>query len=151
MTQNNYHESADIWRRIAALIYDSFILLALSMAYGALALAGYKAFSGEIDQSYTPVLSGLLFQGGWYLSLAMFYFYFWHNRGQTIGMRAWRLKLVGQDGKRASYKSCAIRVLISPFLICLFFIAYLWKFFDPRGLCLHDRLSATKVVVLSKA
>ena len=143
--------SAAIWRRVFALLYDSLILVAISMAYGALTLAAWVLVKGPPQADYNPVLGGVLFQLGWLASLCMFYFYFWRRNGQTIGMRAWRLKLVGSEREQASVRSCAIRLLVSPPLIALFFFAYIWQYFDRDGLCLQDRISGTRVVLLPKS
>src|SRR5690606_16795599 len=102
------------------------------------------------DDSYTPVANGNIVFPLWWFVLAFFYYYFWRKDGQTIGMRAWRLRLVGEDGEIASKRSCIVRAIVSPLVIGLFLFGYFWKFVDKDGLCLHDRLSATKVVVIQK-
>lgn len=143
--------SAPIWRRVAALVYDLFILLAISMAYGAVVLIAYSVINGAPEKDYSQFANGPLFQLGWYLSLAGFYYFFWRKDGQTIGMRAWRLKLLGNDNQRASVKNCIVRILISPVLVVSLLIGYFWKLIDRDKLCLHDRLSKTKVVVIAKS
>lgn len=143
-------ESAEIWRRLAALVYDAFILLALSMAFGTVALVVASLFGSKPDDSFTPVVNQHLTFALWYLVLASFYYYFWRRDGQTLGMRAWRLRLLDWQGGLASPRHCIIRALIAPALIALFLLAYFWKLIDKDKLCLHDRLSNTKVVVLRK-
>lgn len=143
-------ESAEIWRRVAALIYDTFILVALSLAYGAIMLAFYSLFYTAPTEDYNPVLNSPAFSIGWYFTLSYFYYYFWRKDGQTLGMRAWRLRLLDWQGNIASSRSCIIRVLIAPVLNQLLFIGLFWKLVDKDKLCLQDRLSKTKVVVLAK-
>lgn len=143
-------ESAEIWRRLAALVYDAFILLALSMAFGAVAVIVSSVFGNKPDDSFTPVVNQNVTFGLWYLVLASFYFYFWRKDGQTLGMRAWRLRLLDWQGNLASPRSCVLRILIAPPFVLFFLVAYFWKFLDKDQLCLHDRLSKTKVVVLVK-
>lgn len=143
-------ESAEIWRRLIALVYDAFILLAISMGFGTVAVIVSSLLGNKPDDSYTPVVNGNITFALWYLVLAAFYYYFWRKDGQTLGMRAWRLRLVTWQGEVAPARSCIVRVLISPPLIGLFLIAYFWKLIDKDKLCLHDRLSKTKVVVIAK-
>lgn len=142
--------TAPVWRRLAALLYDAFILLAISMAYGAIVLVVHTALFGAGEEKYTPVSNGPLTLIGWYLSLAAFYYYFWRKDGQTLGMRAWHLKLVGLGDELPSKRNCILRVLISPPAVLIFLVGYLWSFFDKSGECLHDKLSNTKVVTLPK-
>ncbi len=140
---------APIWRRIAALVYDSLILLAISMVYGAVAIGIHVAIYGTGSDDYQPRLTGLFFQLGWLISLMGFYVFFWRKAGQTAGMRAWRLTLIGGKNQLPSHKQAIIRGLISPILVPTG-IAYLWKWIDPNGLCLHDKLSNTKVLLEPK-
>ncbi len=143
-------ESAEIWRRIAALVYDFFILVALSLVFFALALMIHSIFYSAPQEDYVPVLTSPVYPMAWYASLTFFFFYFWQKDGQTLGMRAWRLKLLGQDNLLATPRNCLIRALLSPTLVVIFLLPYIWKFFDKDNLCLHDRLSKTKVVVIKK-
>ena len=69
-------------RRIAALIYDSFLILAIWMLSSLAILA-----VTDLGES----LGGPLYQGFLYLELMAFYVYFWTFKGQTLGMQVWRL------------------------------------------------------------
>ena len=142
--------SASVLRRCAAIVYDAFILAAISMAYGALVLMLQVVFFDIGPGDYQPTVGGPLFQLGWLLSLAAFYFYFWRRSGQTIGMQAWRLKLVNRTGAIATSEQCLLRVLISPVTLLLFGLGYIWCLFDKRGDALQDILTKTRVVKLPK-
>lgn len=142
--------SAPLWRRFAALIYDLFLLAALSMVYGALAVGLYVVVTGDKGEAYTPMFEGPLFPLVWLVLIASFYCYFWRKGGQTLGMRAWRLHLEDSHGGPPSLKQCAIRCLVGPVSLGLAGLGYWWKWFDRNELCWHDRLSQTRVVVLAK-
>lgn len=150
MTDPQYR-IASIWRRLAALGYDTLILLAISFLYGAVA-TGIGVLLGWHDADYQPMFRHWLFTLGWALSLAAFYIWFWHKSGQTIGMRAWRLKLVERSHplRTPPWHLCGMRALISPPIIILGGIAYWYKFINARGDCLHDKLSHTQVIELPK-
>lgn len=142
--------SAPLWRRFAALLYDVFILAALSMAYGALAVVVYVAVTGDQGEAYTPMFDGLWFQLGWLGLIAGFYCFFWRKGGQTLGMRAWRLSLQDAAGGNPSWNQCLKRCAAGALSLGLFGLGYWWKWLDRDNLCWHDRLSGTQVVVLPK-
>ncbi|MCR6651741.1 MAG: RDD family protein [Cellvibrionaceae bacterium] len=143
--------SAPIWRRLAALLYDSFILLALSFFYGAL-ITLLATLAGEQPAEYQPMFKHWSFTLGWLLTLALFYIWFWQKSGQTVGMRAWRLKLVDHlDHERTpSWRLCALRALVAPLVILPAGIGYWYGFLNREKRCLHDRLSRTDVIQIAK-
>lgn len=146
---------APLWRRFAALIYDSFILLAISMLYGAVTALVYVVTQGSANNDYQPMMNGPLFQLGWLLSLGSFYVYFWYRDGQTVGMRAWRLRLVEANPSQVErnglpLKHCLLRACLGPFCLGIFCLGYFWAWLDRNGDCLHDKWSGTRVLALAK-
>ncbi len=142
--------TASLLRRFASIVYDAFLVVAISMLYGAMVLAIQVALFGPGDKDFQPTVEGPLFQLGWYLSIAGFYYYFWRKSGQTVGMRAWRMKLVNKEGKVPSPLQCAIRILLAPLSLFLLGLGYLWCLIDRQGDAAHDRLSGTRVIVTPK-
>ena len=143
--------TAPLWRRFAALVYDGFILLALSLAYGALVTA-IAVFMGAQSQEYQPMFRHWLFGLGWVICLQGFYFGFWRRSGQTLGMRTWRIRLSDRANATvlAGRAQCLARVLLTPPLVLLGGAGYWYRFFNRRGDCLQDKLSRTQVVVVPK-
>jgi uncharacterized RDD family membrane protein YckC len=143
--------TAPLWRRFAALVYDSFILLAISLAYGGV-ITAVAAVMGEQPGHYQPMFNHWLFTLGWVFCLQGFYYGFWRKSGQTIGMRTWRIRL--SDGSNpnvaAGRLQCLVRLLLTPVLVLLGGIGYWYRFVDPRGDCLQDKLSRTQVIVVPK-
>lgn len=141
---------APVWRKLAALVYDSLILAAVSMAYGALAFTikyrvlGYVLSDGEKGNLGLP---GFI---GWALVLIAFYCFFWRRGGQTIGMRAWRLVMVDSNRRQPSLVSCIIRALVAPFSLFLVGAGFWWQLIDKEHLTWHDRMSGTQVLLLPK-
>ena len=130
---------AGVLRRLGALLYDSLLILAIWMIT---ALVGVLIIGEAID--------------GWAMRLIMlseafaFYGYFWVDRGQTLGMRAWRLVLVDTEGGSVTWPAVIKRMLVGPFSLLLFFLGYIWFFVGTRQQTWHDRVSNTYVVLLPK-
>ncbi|HEY7773326.1 MAG TPA: RDD family protein [Marinagarivorans sp.] len=148
--------SAPLWRRFAAMVYDSLILLAISMAYGAVVtLVGSVIFPAS-DQQYQPMFTtggpGELVLLGWILCLVGFYVWFWYRSGQTVGMRAWRLSLVdfNQPNQRLSFVRCCQRAAWGTLSFFMLGLGYWYRLFDKNDQCLHDKLTHSAVVVLPK-
>lgn len=141
---------APLWRRLLAMLYESLLVIAVLMAYG-FAAAGLSALvHGKGDMDYQITNSGLLYQAGIILSVVGFYTFFWYRAGQTVGMRAWRLRVKALHGGKLELWRCAFRALIAIPGFLILGISYWWKLIDAQSLCLHDRLSGTKVVLEPK-
>ena len=149
---------AGFLRRLGSWLYDLLVSIAIYMVVGlilsaifnTLFLMGYVNPQGyETGSDYTAnslpfkiVLNGLSL-----LCICFFFVYFWARSGQTIGMRAWRLRVQTQTGKVIT-KSMAIKRLF-PTLLGLGNITVL---FDRKNkLSLQDKYTNTEVVVLTLA
>ena len=104
---------ASLPRRLAAIIYDGLLLAgvlitAVGLAMGALALA---SGNGESIKAGGALTGHPLFRT--YLLLICFLFYvgFWVHGGQTLGLRAWRLRLQRRDGGPISWRQALLRFL----------------------------------------
>lgn len=145
------HPPAPIWRRLAALLYDSFILLALSFLYGAVVTA-IAASTGEPANDYQPMFNSALFPLGWVLTLMIFYCFFWHRSGQTVGMKTWHIKVVQEHNTSLTptWRRCALRAVVAAPAVMLFGIGYIYGALQPSRQTLQDKLSATKVLFIGK-
>jgi uncharacterized RDD family membrane protein YckC len=124
-------------RRLAAIFYDSLLLF--SVLYLAAALA-YPLTQGK---------SSWIFQ--LYL-LAVWFLYFawpWLRGGQTLGMRAWRVKIQTTDGKRLSWQHVAIRFFTAFISWACLGIGLLWALVDKEKRAWHDLASHTQLVCLA--
>lgn len=149
-----YVQPAGLVRRLAAMVYDSLLLMGLSFVYGGIFavsipnwLADEPVPLGEV--AYGPV-GKLFFQLGWLALIVGFFTYFWRRGGQTLGMRAWRLRVQTPEGGTISFKQCLLRCALAPLSMAAFGLGYLWCLFDPQRQTLHDHLSGTRVVTLPK-
>lgn len=137
-------------KRLTALVYDSLVLTAVALAYGALFLAVKHAiFDVELAQNEratigTPGFVGLV------LVLQGFYWFFWCRGGQTLGMKAWRLQLIQENGAAPTILQAMVRGMIAPFSFFLFGLGFWWSLWEPQGRSWHDLASGTRVVQLPK-
>ncbi|HRH78562.1 MAG TPA: RDD family protein [Cellvibrionaceae bacterium] len=143
--------SAPLWRRFAALGYDSLILMALSMGYGAL-ITSVKVALGTPGQDYQPMLHSPLYFLGWLLVLVSFFLYSWCRSGQTIGMRAWRIQLIPQDSaqRALSIKQALARCLFGSLSMLALGAGYWYGWFNPEGNTWHDAMTQSRVIVIPK-
>lgn len=132
-------------RRLAALLYDGLLVAA------SLFVASIPPFVFNGSTPITEPWVKALFQ--LYLLLVMFLYFAWHWRcgGQTLGMRAWRLRLLRMDGRPATWGDCAMRFLAAILSLAPAGLGLIWSLFDTQGLALHDRLSRTRLVLTVKS
>lgn len=133
---------AGLFRRLAALFYDSLLLLAIWFVATALLL---PFTGGEAVRPHNPLLST-------YLLFIAFFFYgwFWMHGGQTLGMRAWKLQLRNLRPGPLNWWQLLLRVLVAIPSAALFGLGYLWLLVDSRKLTWHDRYSETCIVRLKE-
>ena len=135
-------------RRFAALIYDAFLLAALLIIYTFASLVftgGHAILRGTAGPWY------YLYCAGEVGVVAAYYILNWLRSGQTLGMRAWRLRAVGVSGRLMSVRCAVLRAVFGFFAWAPAALGVLWLYADPEHLPLHDRLSGTRVVRLPGA
>jgi uncharacterized RDD family membrane protein YckC len=153
---NNYPR-ASFFRRLAAMIYDVLVSVAVGMVAAmvmllvlvillendVLDMKGAEHVSDVIQQS---VLYKGVIQCWVAIWVVGFFAWFWKNGGQTIGMRAWRLRLFSTNEKSLSYPRVFMRIIVS-----LCGLGTLLVLVDFRNkLALQDRIAKTEVLVLTK-
>ncbi|MEE4203172.1 MAG: RDD family protein [Halieaceae bacterium] len=136
---------AVLWRHVVAMIYDTLLIVPLLMAATAGLLALHR-FNGGAETPLPPwqvQASGLIVT-------AFFYTIFWRKSGQTLGMQAWRIKLVGADGQAVSGSQILRRLISVPLSMLPAGLGYWWCLWDPERKSWHDRLSGTRLIMLPK-
>jgi uncharacterized RDD family membrane protein YckC len=155
MTTENTIEysSPSLFRRFASMVYDSLLLMAISILYGAIMAGLNVAIKGvpATGERITWGGFGVVVFIGWILTIGLFFCYFWHRSGQTLGMKTWRMKVVNQDNLNTpGYTQCIIRALCAPISLCLLGIGYLLMYTNTERQTLHDKISKTRTLLLSK-
>ena len=149
---------AGFFRRLAAMVYDALIAVAVGMLAALVITAIITALLENnvlSKQGYEHVSD--LIQGSFYYSLAIqiwvalwvagFFLYFWKNGGQTLGMRAWRLRIFSlHEGKPIGYARLMLRLVSA--LGGLGTLLVLIDFKSKQSL--QDRVAGTQMLVLTK-
>lgn len=131
---------AGLLRRLAAVVYDALLILALLMVFGFIGVAVTK---GEANAHW---LFKLLV---WLVPVA-FYTYFWRKGGQTLGMQAWRLRVQTVQGQRISRRQAGLRLVGGLAAWLCLGLGFVWLLFDAHKRAWPDLLSGTQVVVVPK-
>lgn len=140
--------SAGFGRRLAALIYDAFLLAALLMIF-----TGGALFFTH-GAAVVPATAGAwvyVYRSGLVLVIAGYYALNWLRSGQTLGMRAWRLRTVSDSDQPLTWSAVISRAIFGFIAWAPAALGVLWLYLDPKHLALHDRLSKTRVVRLSRS
>ena len=135
------YQSAGLFRRLAAILYDSLLIIAMWLITTLLLVA----FIND-----GAALQGPLFQFGLYFEACLFYSYFWRLRGQTLGMQVWKIKLISPNLQTLSWQECFARLFFALVSVSMLGLGFIWMLFDPERLTWHDRASGTRVVLLKK-
>ena len=149
---------------MAALLYDALLVIAI-LFIAALPLPLVEEPVRTLW--WARILEQLYLLTAWFL----FFGWFWTHGGQTVGMKAWRLKLQCVNGDKPTWRDALIRFLISSgsfwlllalygpeilsskiaFILAsiVFGLAFLWILIDQKGCAWHDRLSRTRLVMMN--
>lgn len=147
---------ASFLRRLGAMVYDFLLAIAVYVFFGALGFAAFTGFIylGFIEMNHHEHIGDLLnntplyqaiYQAYLLFCAASFYAIFWSKAGQTLGMRAWRIKVQYPNGQNLSLITAYARCVWS-----LLGVGNLAILFNGEKLALQDKLTNSEVVVLSR-
>jgi uncharacterized RDD family membrane protein YckC len=160
---------AGLYRRLAALLYD--LLLAIAIAFVATA-AMLPLTHGEAILNATQGLVGHLYHATWLSAVFVYFGWCWTRSGQTLGMKAWRIQLQTDTGGRMGWAGAIVRYLLglvigllavlgiwylsrtgSPLVLsgavvmtALAILNFAWIAFDGRGRSLQDLVGRVRIV-----
>lgn len=127
-----------MWRRFAAFCYDLLLLAALVFCFTLAVLALRRG---------APVPPGTWWFPAALLAVAAAFFCgFWVRGGQTVGMRAWRVRVVREDGRALELPRAVARFGAGLLAALPAGLGLWWSVFDARKRGWHDRLTDTRVV-----
>ena len=137
------YKPASFLRRILALFYDTLLLTGIILGY----LLIVTLMFGDTFES----ISERIFLQFSYLILGVIFFtYFWKvNKGQTLGMQVWKIRIVGDENKEPSTKNLIYRSLFGLVFNLAFGSNYLFIFFNKDRKSINDLLSKTKTIKIN--
>jgi uncharacterized RDD family membrane protein YckC len=152
-----------IRRRLIAMVYETFLLLAVEM----LAVALWMLVTRNHHEApYQHGLKVYLF-----LVTGAYFVHAWSGSGHTLAMKTWRMRLLTEEGARVPLRTAMLRYLLAwgwflpALLLCAVFgirdkgwigamlllgvLAWgMTALFDRERRFLHDRLAGTRLVSL---
>ena len=159
-------EVPSIRRRLAAMLYESLLLAAVAFFAGVLFLfaSGGREASGWLrigQQAYLLVV------------FAAYFLWCWLRGGQTLAMKAWRIRLVAPGHARVPALVALLRFVYAAIFVGAFLAALAaafmhrnpwyafvtlaltglglgWALFDSDRQFLHDRLAGTRLILVPR-
>lgn len=138
-------DNVSLLRNLGAILYDT-LLLAAVLLFALIPLAAIDHWF-QVRHSVPYKLFASLYLVG----IAYVYFaWMWRRGGQTVGMRAWHIRLVGDDQDVPGWNTCALRAGMAVISALCLGLGYLWMLWDRDGRSWHDRASATHLLRVPK-
>jgi uncharacterized RDD family membrane protein YckC len=164
MSGNLYNNCppASLIKQLAAMVYDSLLIIAILFISTAIALIFNNGNAIESNPIFSLYLLLIIF---------IFYSWFWSKSGQTLGMRVWKIRIVSQFGGDPSWSICFLRLfstiifpitfwginytfslfkdnhIIMSITLMVFLLGYLCRLFKPYTS--HDKMSQTRIINVS--
>jgi len=133
-------------RRLAAIVYDTLLVVPLVMVCVGGTLLVRKALGGAGEDLLPPFVVQTIVV----VCCVGFFSVFWLKSGQTLGMQAWRIQLVPSPGNEMTFGRAVTRCGSALLSAACFGLGYLWCLVDSRGRTWHDLLSGTELRLLPK-
>lgn len=150
-----------LWRRLSALFYDLFAVLAIVATVG---LACQLATHGQLITTGAQVHIAWWYQPLQGLAVAAYFLVSWLRGGQTLGMRPWRIRIATSKGTRLTLWQALLRLVVAALPLSLLLLApafglrtALWSvaaawgvwfaaaLLDRRRRALHDLAAGSEV------
>ena len=164
--------------RLAAIVYDGMLILALLFLVGTVltvigTLLTMQTGTESAQARSLPVwYQNIVMTPSFILTLVGFYGLFWRRGGQTLGMQTWRLKTVNDSGRLLTWGQSFKRIMAASLMPIVFGVIgsliggsraiiltsaflglvfnYAFCLFNRRGLAVQDMISNTVTLKMPK-
>jgi len=140
---------AGFFSRFVAYVIDSVILLLFFsiLAFILFSFVNTSLNGDNFVPDYLFSLTITLFALISYLIPFIYFGFFWHESGQTIGMKLAMIEVVRQNGKPIGFLRAALRGTLGYYISNMFFgLGFLWAALDSKSRTWHDMIFDTYVV-----
>ena len=138
-------EPVTLLRRFGAIAYDAMLVGGSILIIGGI-LSTILARLLGVEYLEPGSLAARLMTTVYFLLGFGFFGWFWTHGGQTLGMRAWKIRVVTYSGQPLDWQQAFFRYMAAIiswlFLGAGFFAALL----DAERLTWHDRFSGTRLI-----
>ena len=120
-------------KRLAATIYDVFLLLGVWFGVGSIAL-----WLNDFEILHPGVGLSIVIVSAW-----LFYSFFWMKGGKTLGMAAWSIEIYSLNGKNINFIQATLRFYTNLLIVILIGAPLLQIYFSKDRLAINDKISKT--------
>ncbi len=146
-SNSNAYQVASIGKRtIAYFIDDIVVSLFLFIIFYEQLLSIYTQMQGSMD--FMPMVHFLEQNSIVFILLRIIYqtFFVWQN-GMTVGKMAVKIKVIEMNtGETPSFQIAFLRASLRIVSDSIFYLGYIFAYFNPLVQTLHDKLAKTIVV-----
>ena len=122
-------------KRIAATIYDIFLLLGVWFGVGSIAL-----WLNNSEILHPGVGLSIVIISAW-----IFYSFFWMRGGKTLGMAVWNIEIYSLNGNNITFMQATLRFYVNLLIFILMGVPLLQIYFSKDRLAINDRISMTSL------
>jgi uncharacterized RDD family membrane protein YckC len=136
-----------LWRRLAAAFYDGLVLICI-------VFIAWQPVPLLPDDQWPEWLSRGVRLGYLLAVIILFFGWFWTHGGQTIGMRAWKIRLVDDSPGATSTGTISslqvvIRLAVAAISWAVLGMGFLWSLLDRERRTWHDMASRSRLVKIN--
>ena len=122
-------------KRMAATIYDIFLLLGVWFGVGSIAL-----WLNNSEILHPGVGLSIVIVSAW-----IFYSFFWMRGGKTLGMAVWNIEIYSLKSNNITFMQATLRFYVNLLIFILMGVPLLQIYFSKDRLALNDRISMTSL------
>lgn len=164
---------ATLRRRLAAMVYELLIVVAIAFLVGLVFVLVYAAVTGAEGALRIRGGARALLQLAVLAALAVYFVWSW-RLGRTLPMKTWSLELVGRDGRPVATRAAVVRFAVAACVFVPALVAALelrrdsaspwgwaalaplavalgWSLLDRERRTLWDRISGTQLLHVPRA
>ncbi len=131
---------ASTQKRMGAFVIDDIVIsfLIFGIFYEQIMiLSTPEAIVLFMEQAFIPITL---------LKIAYHTFLVWNN-GMTVGKYIMKIRVVSEDdGVNLNFMRSLLRAVVRIFSEAIFYIGFIWAFFNPKVQTLHDKIAGAIVI-----